>query len=607
MARSWEQIVELTQAMMRDRSALLLKMREVQQRYEGDWVLPMPDMDHEPSMPPLTPWLIGEAIDKNAQRANAVDPMLICPAIDGTKDRGRGSHQYASIRRRALQAGLHESKWNLARGRAFRQLSAYYTTAMRVIPDFDAELPRVTIADPLGTFAETVAENDLRPPCYVAFVQTHSAAYCRKVWPETAIERGGVIPATQPDMQWNVVEWIDEDQIVFGLLGPTYSWELRTPVTLTITPHMMLGKPYPNRIGMIPVAIPANVTLSRVSSRLANLIGNVDYQAKLMNLDILAQEKAIFPDAYILGERGMAPRLQGGRWKDGRTGDINIIEDATAVGLLRSTPDLRTGQMVDRLERNFRVSAGLLPQYGGESFGSLRTGRALDSMMGIAIDPAIQELHEVMSAWMPYVNKAMIQTWKAYWGDKSYSMHSGRAGDRSIVTFTPAVHFETDYSVVAYPVPGADAVQQTQILGSLLGAKGISRRTFREMHPWIHDPDAEGRLVEEEDFEAALANSIMQQLQSGAIPLPVASLIHKFLRKGLDIFEAVEKADEEIRKLQAQQAPEPEPGQVMAPEAAPGIAGGPQQLQQSPAPPAADVQVPQGAERMKALMQAMGA
>lgn len=605
MPRPWDEIVYLTQQMMRERGAILQKMRDVQARYEGDYVIAMPDVDTEPRMPPLTPSLIGEAIDKSAQRAASVEPMLGCPALDSSKDRGRGSLAYASTRRRALQAGYHQSKWPLGRRKAYRQLSAYYTCSLVVLPDFRNEIPRLEVRDPLGTFAETVSENELRAPCYVAYITRHSSKYLRYRFEGARKENGGPIPGGREDDLWDMVEWIDEDQTVFGILGPA---SMTTVLGDTHVPHRQISPVFPNRLGMVPAAIPGNVSLNRISSRLSNLIGNIDWQAKLMSLSILAQEKAIFPDMYAIGDRGMTPAIVGGRWQDGREGHINLLEGVTQVGVLRNTPDVHTDQTIDRLERNFRVSTGLIPQYGGESFGSLRTGRALDTMMGISIDPAIQELHEVMQAWMPHMNAAMLQTWKQYWGSKSFSLQTGRPGDEELVTFTPDDHFETLANTVSYPIPGADAVQQTQILGSLLGTKAISRRTFRKMHPWIADPEREGHLVDEEEFEAALAQAMLQQLMSGQLPLPVATLMHKYLRKGFDIFEATEKADKEIRELQAQAAPPPGEGQIMAPEQAPGLAGGPGQLQQQPMPdPAAGIAVPEGAERMRALMQAMGA
>jgi hypothetical protein len=223
----------------------------------------------------------------------------------------------------------------------------------------------------------------------------------------------------------------------------------------------------------------------------------------------------------------------------------------------------------------------------------------------MAIDHRVQELHEISEAWMPHLNTAILATYKGYWPDKKYTLFSGWPDDRGRVEFVPAEHIETLDNTVSYAISGADVVQQTQILGSLLGTGSISRRTFRAKHPWINDPEAEGKQVEEEQFEEALKQSIIQQLQSGQMPLPVAAIIRRELAKGEDIFKAVERADEEMRRRQATPAPAAPEGMVAAPESMPGMAAGPEALQQPPAP-AAQVQVPQDVSRMRQLMQVMG-
>ena len=106
--------------------------------------------------------------------------------------------------------------------------------------------------------------------------------------------------------------------------------------------------------------------------------------------------------------------------------------------------------------------------------------------------------------------------------------------------------------------------------------KGISLRTFRTKHPFIDDAEMEGRRVDEEQLEEAVLAAIQQQALSGQLPVVYVSKIEKHRKKGLDIFEAIEKADEEIRKEQAAIAPPPEEGMAMAPEQAPGLAVGPE-------------------------------
>lgn len=268
--------------------------------------------------------------------------------------------------------------------------------------------------------------------------------------------------------------------------------------------------------------------------------------------------------------------IVGGEWKDGREGEVNVLLDAEAIGELRSTPDPSTNIAIDRLERNARISTGTVPQIGGETYGALRTGRGIDSLMGAALDPRIQEMQEIMEANLPHLNECIFATYEGYFGNKQFSMFTGYAGDFGQVEFTPNEHFETHDNVVSYSIPGADIQGTTIQLGQLLSMKGISLRTFRTKHPFIEDAEAEGRRVDEEQLEEAVLAAIQQQALSGQLPVVYVSKIEKHRKKGLDIFEAIEKADAEIRQEQAAIAPAPEEGMAMAPEQAQGLAAGPE-------------------------------
>ena len=322
-----------------------------------------------------------------------------------------------------------------------------------------------------------------------------------------------------------------------------------------------------------------------------------------MALHMVAQEKAVFPDVYVIGRQGLQPNLTNGPWKDGRTGEINMVMDADHIGVLHTAPDPTTGQMVDRLERNLRTSTGLVPQMGGETYGALRTGRAIDALGGMAVDPRVKELHKVTEAYQPTLNKAIINTYKGYWPNKQYSMYCGSGNGRTLVNFTPAEHFETDENSVSYLIAGADGAQLTQILGSLYGAKLISRRSARDGHPYIGNADQEDQQVREEELEEALMQAVIQQVAAGQMPPQVAIMVRNELAKGKDIFTAMEKVDAKLREMQATPQPTPD-GMTAPPGAMPGMMGGPAAAQ---APQEQQqVTVPGDVTRMRQLQQAMG-
>lgn len=606
--RTFDEIVQIVLDMQRLQGPTILAMKDVLDRYDGDWVLPIPSMDNEPALPPLTPMLVGEAVDQMAMRAASVRPTVTCAAVDPSKDTGRRSRAYATKRRKILAATYSASKWNLGRRRFYRQLSAYYTGSLVVVPNFDLGLPMIEVRDPLGTYVEPQANEQLRVPEYVCFLTRHSGEYLRARFPKVASEHGGPIAAQDTAELWDVMEWYDTEQTLWGLVGPVRNHGLHINQRFYATPWMQLSPSYPNRAGVVPAVVPHNVSLGKIASRIGSLLGNVDLQAKLTALDILAQEKAIFPDTFAIGRQNGMPQIVGGVWKDGREGEVNMLMDVEQIGQLRSTPDMRTTQLIDRLERNFRTSTGLVPQFGGETYGALRTGRGIDALAGMAVDPRVQELHEIDEAYMPHLNEAIFQTYRGYWPDKKYVLFSGWPGDLGEVEFTPTEHIETTNNTVSYAIAGADVIQQTQILGSLLGTGSISRKTFRAKHPWIDDPDSEGALVEEEQIEDALKQSILQKLASGQIPITLAVEIRNHLAKGKDIFAAVDAADRALRERQATPAPPAPDGMIAAPEAMPGMAAPDAMAMaaQPTAPEQQQVQVPGDVSRMRQLMQVMG-
>ena len=118
----------------------------------------------------------------------------------------------------------------------------------------------------------------------------------------------------------------------------------------------------------------------------------------------------------------------------------------------------------------------------------------------------------------------------------------------------------------------------------------------------------EGRRVDEEQLEEAVMAAIQQQALSGQLPVVYGSKIEKHRKKGLDIFEAIEKADEEIRAEQAAVAPAPEEGMAIAPEQAMGLAAGPAGMapQGPPGPPGGEFSPEAAQQLVAALGQGVG-
>lgn len=577
MSYTWDQIVTIVRNRQSSNDELLARMIEVKNRYNGDIVMPYPG-DTDSSLPTTTPGLIWQAVDFTGMKAASVMPYMNSPAIDAQKETGKDSREFAAIRRKAIAATHHRSRTNLHLRRMYRHLAGYATSTTVVMPDHKREIPEFQLRDPLQTYPEPRAPEDLTPPSNVAVVYAKSSSWILATYGSVRGVRGVVqAPDQSSEELWDLVEWMDEEETVVGILGisdrhrESSRWE-RDPL---VSKNIELRR-WPHHMDMCPAYVPRRITLDKVFAQMANLSGQVDLMEQLQALAIAAAEKSIFRDRYIVGRQGTTPTLVGGQWHDGRSGMVNMILDADTIGELSGQPDPSTQMMIDRIERNTRIDSGLVPQAGGETYGALRTGRGMDSLMAAAVDPRVQELQEIGEAALEHANMAMVRCYKGHWGAKKFSMYSGWQGDMGTVTFTPDRHFETDDTVVRYTIPGADVQGTTIVLGQLLGMNAVSMHTMRTRHPYIDDPDAEASRVEEEQLEAAALQSVAQAAIEGKVPPTYVALVEKHRRRNPDIIQAILDADEELRRQQAKVAEMPDDedadGMFASPDQMPGLA-----------------------------------
>jgi hypothetical protein len=612
---SWT-ITQIAEEMARRRiaqSPLIERMIEVRDRTNGDVVVPVPEMDDDIPLATLAPLLIADAVEFPATMAAQVAPNLMVPALTPGKQTGKHSVDYASRRRKALSWTWQKSWWDLLIGRFYRHLTGYGTSALVVDLDVRNRRPRLSLRDPLSAYPEPKSPEDLSLPMNIGFVTGLSLDTLHRSYPQTKIlAPHGAGFATSAGSggegeMWDVVEWMTDDEIVIGLLGPRNDWRSWTsdPVRWS---HELAR--YPNVLGRCPAVMARKVTLDRVISQLSNLIGHGDMIAKLMYLDIRATEKSIFPDKYVISKTGQNPRLSDGEWHDGESGMVNLVLDADAIGEIRGTPDPNNKMTMDRIERNMRVSSGLVPQAGGETYGALRTGRGIDALMGAALDPKTAELHHVAERYFSEANELILLGYRKMWPKRTYSV--GGESDSDAVSFVPETHVETDENGdlflenrVKYPVPGMDDINATQVIGQMQGTGLVSQKAARRMHPHVEDPEGEERQILVEQLDSMTLAALGQRAGAGGVPPEDMAALAIEIRKGMSLNEAIIAVNKAASERQAALPPAPGPEQLAAPEAMPGLAmpgegaemGGGMPIE--PPPPAVD--------NLNALVSAMQA
>ena len=572
-AKSWQQIRHTMSVRRMEDSPLKRMMIQVRERYNGDYIIPLPEVENEPTLNPPIPNLIADAIDHAALQASSVEPEISVPAINPNKERGVRSQEYANIRRKAYYATWYHSSMELNIARAYRHLFGYGDHCLVVIPDPNTTSVRIEVRDPLTAYPDPIDADDVRRPTDIGFVFGRSTSWLLSNFPEVSDEIG---PPTQQtgDQIWDLVEWIDEYQIVIGILGPRHSTSDRHPPT-NVDRYGYLLRRYPNRLNHVPVASTRRVALDRVSGQVSSMIPNVDLLGKLTALDVLAAEKAIFPDRFIIGSEFGHPELLSDRWHDGREGVPNLLANTQQIGELNSSPGPMTHPVIDRIESSVRQTAGPSPMQSGMNDATLRTGRAVDALQSINIEPRIQELQRTMSRSLTFLNESIHETYLSYFPSQKFHLFSGWPSDTGLVEFTPNEHFESPHQVVYYPFPGADAATTSSIVMQTEQAGLLSKRTARRKHPYVQDAESEERTTREESIDEALLTRLQTEAAEGAIPITDLARMRELISEGHHIHEAIKRAQEEAQERQATPAGEDE--QMMPPEAAPGFAPGAEQ------------------------------
>jgi hypothetical protein len=294
-------------------------------------------------------------------------------------------------------------------------------------------------------------------------------------------------------------------------------------------------------------------------------------QAKLMALGLIAVERDVFPDMFLISRQpGETPRFIRGPF-DGRTGDWNEVEGVPqAVG--QPTGQLTTN-MIDRLERATGITAGVPSEYGGESNTNIRTARRGQQVQGAQLDYILAEIQMILARAREIETRRAKAIARAWFGRREKTLYV-KISDRS-VTYVPNRDFDSDIVATEQPLAGTDAENLTIQTGQMIGTRQMSRRSAMNMSPLIKNPEQEHDQINVEALEDAALASVLAQAQQGMITPPDMARIIKLVRQGRSVEDALIQVHEEAQQRQASAGPPgTEAGAVPpgSPEAQPGLA-----------------------------------
>jgi hypothetical protein len=548
---AFQDIIRMWKQRRNDQEPWVDRMREVQKVYNGDVTIPLPQMDRTEKT-----WianLLQQGLDQTAQRiASTVPDVRFLPEKPGYKQYEKA----ANLRRQAVLAWWGDNKMTLKMRRRARWLIGFGCTPVMIRPGEDG--PEWNIRNPLTTFpAPTHDPDELTPPdCIFAYKRSYS--WIQNHFPNLAPLLYG--SDNGPDKTYDMLEYVDSEEHVLGAVStgrPDWEWD---DGRLDSVELLRL----PNRAGVCPVVVPGRITLDRPQGQFDGMVGVYQLQARLMALEVIAVEKGIFPDTYLVSRPNEIAAFIDGPY-DGRTGKVNVVKGGD-IKDVNIQPGFQTNPTIDRLERAQRLTAGIPTDVTGEAGTNIRTGRRSEVLLSAVLDFPVQEAQEILSESLNEENRRAIAIDKAYF-NKTKSFYVTLAGKQITGSYNPVDLFQSDVHYVRYPHMGADANSLIVGIGQRIGIGEMSKHTARQIDPMIEDPEREKDQVTAEALEQALLASVQQMASAGQLPpSDVASIIQYVGTDQMELAQAVIKVQNDAQARQAQQAP---PG---APETQPGIA-----------------------------------
>ena len=556
------------------------KMKLIQSIYNGTMAVPLPDME-EASMP-FAPNLLAQGVDQMAGRITSTSPNI---SFASAKPGVRTSDRRAATAARTISGFWQTDRVPLKMKQRGRHLIAYGLSPCVVGWNSKANRPTWSVRHPL----ETLPSSDVIPgtvsPSDVIFAYRRSVGWMRdNGYGDKLFSLTGRYDEPT-DASILLIEYLDAECTHLIAAGYKSIDSQNTFTLMDQDPNALRAvtlEYVENVIGMCPVALPMRITLDGAQGQFDNMIGMYYQQAKLMALEVIAVEKGIFPDTYLISRPGEIGRYLDGP-HDGRTGMVNIIAGGD-IREIQSQPGYLTNPTIDRLERNQRVTAGIPAEFGGESGSNIRTGRRGDSVLSAVIDYPVAEAQETFAFSLEHEDVLAMEMAKAYDGPNKRTIFVGTGNAARPVTYIADEDFEHTEHVVSYPATGSDLNSLIVGIGQRVGLGIMSKKTAAMLDPYIDNPENEHDQIIAEGLEQALVAGVQQQAAAGSIPPVVIAKVMRLVKDDkMEMAEALDKVLEDaMAEKKAQEGDQQSPDSMTA-DAAIAAMAGPQAAQEQPA------------------------
>ena len=609
--RTPESIFALYRERVQALTSLHFGMRQVKEIYEGKATVPLPDMNRDEKS--SVPNLLAQGVDQMAGRIASTMPIVSFASGDT-----RRSERKAKTAERVISGWWQNDRLSQKMKHRARHLIAYgmAPTVIRLEPR--SKLPVWEVRNPLHTFPSADYIPGSSHPNDVIFAYRRTVNWLVAHGYELQVRM--LFPGpnkVDPNLRLLMLEYVDPDGtcLCLSTYAASSEYELGNwddsgnyiGAGDGSAPSCVMLEYIPNPTDIPNVTLPRRIGLENSSGQFDSMVGMYYQQAKLMALEVLAVERGIFPDTYLVSRPGEIGRIVDGPY-DGRSGEINIITGGD-IRELATQPGYMSPQTIDRIERAQRLTAGIPQEFGGESTSNIRTGRRGDAVLSAVIDFPVAEAQEILANAILDEDRAAIALSKHYAGRSEKTLYVGTGNSAKRVTYRPNEVFDTEEHTVSYPAVGADLNNLIMGLGQRVGMGTMSKKTAAMLDPFIDNAEIEHDTVIVEGLETAILSGLQQQAASGQIPpVTVAKIMQLVGSDRMELAEALNKAVEDAQKEaqaaaeaaaadQAAQQP-PTPEMAAAGPTAQSLTGNPEALSPVPGPE-------QGTEDIGALLAAL--
>ena len=578
------QIVTMFQQRRMNRSGIFKRMAEVRDHYNGDVIVPLPELDEAER--PAIPNLIAQGIDSFAMRVASVLPDIQYPAL---RNGIQVSENKAYDRRLANLGWWDMNKMTTKVRRRARHLTAYGMSAISLSPvaldpSDRRQIPFWRVRNPLATYPSPMIDPDNMEPTDCIFADRRPLGWLQETYPAqmSVLYRGD---KGSTDL-FQILEYMDANETVLVAVGAEkpQTNPYHTDVSKGGASHVVLER-IPNRAEVCPVVIAGRITLDRLQGQFDQMLGMYQREAKLDALNTIAVFRNVFPDEWVVSPANSptSPRII--QEADGKMGIRGVI-DKGQIQIIHPQQTQDAQIAISNLERAQRMTGNIPQELNGESGTNIRTARRGASVLGSAIDMPLQEYQEILANSMELENSRAVKIMKAYYGNKPSMFFFGTDGKIARPDYTPNDTFETDMSRVVYPMPGSDVDSMVVAIGQRVGMGIMSNETARIMDPSIKDPAREADLVEVEGLRKALLTGLEQQAAQGQLdPSVIARIAQAKAQRHTSLEDAVTQIHKEMQEEQQKQAEAMQQQQATQAQHQPGLGVSPDNpIQGAPQP-----------------------